>query len=75
MVGDDGSLYWFVDAYAFSPTAGRCPWAANHIRNSVKVIVNVYDGSVNFYLNRKGRALIVHFLSPAGLGASWQDRI
>ena len=50
-------------------------WAADHIRNSVKVIVNAYDGSVNFYLNRKGRALIVHFLSPAGLGASWQDRI
>ena len=58
VVGADGGLYWFVDAYTTSrlfpysrPTnMGSEGAALNYIRNSVKVIINAYDGSVNFYL-------------------------
>lgn len=46
-------LYWIVDAYATSdrypysePTADRI----NYIRNSVKVVIDAYNGSVTFYV-------------------------
>jgi uncharacterized membrane protein (UPF0182 family) len=51
-----GQLYWIQDAYT---TSAQFPYAnphqagfgqnLNYIRNSVKVIVNMYDGSVKFY--------------------------
>lgn len=55
VIGDDGGLYWFVDAYT---TSLRFPYSQpstlnrplNYIRNSVKVIINAYDGEVDFYL-------------------------
>ncbi len=55
VIGDDGRLYWFVDAYT---TSRRFPYSEpiildqslNYIRNSVKVIINAYDGSAVFYL-------------------------
>ncbi|MEB3273800.1 MAG: UPF0182 family protein [Prochlorothrix sp.] len=46
-------LYWIVDAYT---TTDRYPYADpgdhefNYIRNSVKVVVDAYNGSVNFYV-------------------------
>ena len=54
VIGDDGGLYWFIDAYT---TSLRYPYSQpstlnrplNYIRNSVKVIVNAYDGEVDFY--------------------------
>jgi hypothetical protein len=53
-----GKLYWIQDAYTTSP---QYPYAdqhaqaglggsINYIRNSVKVVVNMYDGSVQFYI-------------------------
>jgi len=52
VIGDDGTLYWFLDAYTVSnrypysePTSG-----VNYIRNPVKVVINAYDGTMNFYL-------------------------
>jgi len=47
----DGRLYWVMDAYT---TSSRFPQATrydgqNYIRNSVKVVVNAYDGSTTFY--------------------------
>ncbi|MDP2638143.1 MAG: UPF0182 family protein [Candidatus Levybacteria bacterium] len=51
----DGKLYWILDGYTLS---NRYPYAqpldsngrtVNYIRNSVKVVVDAYDGSVNFY--------------------------
>ena len=57
VIGDDGRLYWFVDAYTVSrrfpysrPTSARDRPPINYIRNSVKVIINAYDGSLSFYL-------------------------
>ena len=53
----DGKLYWIQDAYT---TSNQFPYAdphqagfgenLNYIRNSVKVIVSMYDGTVQFYV-------------------------
>lgn len=52
----DGKLYWIVDAYT---TGSTYPYAqttqfagndTNYIRNSVKVVVDAYEGTVNFYV-------------------------
>ncbi len=53
VVGDDGRLSWIIDAYTHS---GNLPYSkplrdgVNYIRNSIKVIVDAYDGSVTFYI-------------------------
>lgn len=51
----DGKLYWIIDAYTKS---NRYPYSqpyaedsdANYIRNSVKVVVDAYNGDTNYYL-------------------------
>ena len=51
--GQPNSLYWIVDAYT---TSDRYPYADpgqrnfNYIRNSIKIIINAYNGSVKFYI-------------------------
>ncbi len=46
-------LYWMVDAYT---TSDRYPYADpgentyNYIRNSVKIVVDAYNGTVHFYI-------------------------
>jgi uncharacterized membrane protein (UPF0182 family) len=54
MVIDDGRLFWIQDAYTTSryfPYSQRAPGADfNYIRNSVKIIVDAYNGTVDFYL-------------------------
>lgn len=47
-----GRLYWIMDAYT---TSSLYPYSEpyegiNYIRNSIKVIIDAYDGTVNFYL-------------------------
>jgi len=48
----DGGLFWIQDAYT---TTDRYPYSEplrnglNYIRNSVKVVIDAYDGSVTFY--------------------------
>lgn len=51
----DGRIYWIVDAYTVSSYYPYSePWNeggdANYIRNSVKVIIDAYNGSADFYL-------------------------
>ncbi|MGH2560685.1 MAG: UPF0182 family protein [Thermomicrobiales bacterium] len=51
MVIDQGRLFWIVDAYTASnrfPAATRTR-GINYLRNSVKVVVDAYDGTVWFY--------------------------
>ena len=53
----EGKQYWIQDAYTVS---NRYPYSnvqtsgpaqgMNYIRNSVKIIVNMYDGTVSFYI-------------------------
>ncbi len=51
-VVSDGRIYWIQDAYTatdrypYATAAGR---GVNYIRNSVKVIVDAFEGSVAFY--------------------------
>lgn len=53
VVSDDGQLFWIYDAYTISR---RFPYSQpmgngfNYIRNSVKVTINAYDGSMKFYM-------------------------
>lgn len=56
MVTVDGKLYWMLDAYTTSsyypysePMAGDVS-ATNYIRNSVKVVVDAYNGDTSFYI-------------------------
>ena len=55
-VVSEGKLYWIQDAYTFSdhypyssPHAAAFEQGLNYIRNSVKVVVDMYDGTVRFY--------------------------
>ena len=57
LVSADGRLVWIWDAYT---TTDRYPNAqpltdifpgANYVRNSVKVVIDAYDGSVDFYIS------------------------
>src|SRR5205085_7757719 len=52
----DGRLYWIMDAYT---AASTYPYAQaqgfqgddiNYIRNSVKVVIDAYDGTSSFYV-------------------------
>jgi uncharacterized membrane protein (UPF0182 family) len=50
----DGKLYWIIDAYT---TADTYPYSQqdsdtqiNYIRNSVKVVIDAYEGTANFYI-------------------------
>lgn len=52
----DGKIYWMIDAYTTSkeypysePYNGKVG-STNYIRNSVKVVVDAYNGDVNFYV-------------------------
>jgi uncharacterized membrane protein (UPF0182 family) len=57
LVSADGRLSWIWDAYTVTnrypnaqPLPAESPLAgANYLRNSVKVVVDAYDGSVRFY--------------------------
>ncbi len=54
----DGQLHWMLDAYTVSNafpysrpmSVRRLGAVLNYIRNSVKVVVNAYDGSTRFYV-------------------------
>ncbi|MFT5194516.1 MAG: uncharacterized membrane protein (UPF0182 family) [Cellvibrionaceae bacterium] len=55
----DGKLYWMVDAYTTSnrfpysdPTQLASGRSINYIRNSVKVVIDAYNGEVTYYLVR-----------------------
>lgn len=52
----DGKLYWILDAYTISsyypysePYSGNIG-TTNYIRNSIKVVVDAYNGDVNYYI-------------------------
>ncbi|WP_315791586.1 UPF0182 family protein [Fischerella sp. JS2] len=53
VTGQSTNLYWIIDAYT---TSDRYPYSDpgqnpfNYIRNSVKVVVDAYNGTVDFYV-------------------------
>jgi uncharacterized membrane protein (UPF0182 family) len=53
LTGQPTDLYWIIDAYT---TSDRYPYSDpgknsfNYIRNSVKIVVDAYNGTVDFYV-------------------------
>lgn len=56
VIGEDGRLYWMMDAFT---TSDSYPYSShyrlngdsiNYIRNSVKVMIDAYDGTTTFYV-------------------------
>ncbi len=56
VISDDGRLFWMMDAFT---TSDSYPYSThyrlgddliNYMRNSVKVVVDAYDGSTTFYV-------------------------
>ncbi len=56
MLGEDGRLSWILDGFT---TSDRYPYSShyrlgdnsiNYMRNSVKVVVDAYDGTTTFYV-------------------------
>ena len=71
-VVDDGKIYWVLDAYTVSD---KYPYSTyteveydgakrniNYIRNSVKVIINAYDGEMTFYITYRNDPVIMAYL-------------
>jgi uncharacterized membrane protein (UPF0182 family) len=53
VVREDGRLVWIVDAYTTShnyPYSTPTASGLNYIRNTVKIIVDAYDGTVDYYI-------------------------
>lgn len=64
VVDDNGELIWVIDAYT---TSNNYPYSQkstiqldtlnklelNYIRNSIKVLINTYDGTIKFYITDK----------------------
>jgi uncharacterized membrane protein (UPF0182 family) len=61
VVDGGGRLKWMVDAYTYSdrlPYSKPIQGGINYMRNSVKVIIDAYDGTVNFYISDPTDVLI-----------------
>src|SRR5438552_1069916 len=67
VVGDDGRLSWIMDAFTVSDSY---PYAShyrldnsliNYVRNSVKVVIDAYDGRTTFYVFDKGDPIIAAY--------------
>ena len=67
VVRDNGKLVWVIDAYT---TSNYYPYAQktnvnnkdiNYIRNSVKVLVDAYDGTIKFYITDRTDPIVMAY--------------
>jgi uncharacterized protein len=67
VVGEDGRLSWVMDAFT---TSDQYPYAThyrlgddsiNYLRNSVKVVIDAYDGSTTFYVFDNGDPILAAY--------------
>jgi uncharacterized membrane protein (UPF0182 family) len=67
VVGDDGRLSWVMDAftssdsYPYSAHQALDNQSINYMRNSVKVVVDAYDGTTNFYVFDSGDPILAAY--------------
>ena len=71
-VVDEGQIYWVLDAYTVSSQYPYSTYAEieyedsrqyiNYIRNSVKVIINAYNGDMTFYITDRNDPIIMAYL-------------
>ena len=63
VVTNEGKIVWVLDAYTISSNYPYSQYTTiqydgsnqriNYIRNSIKVLINAYDGTINFYITDK----------------------
>jgi uncharacterized membrane protein (UPF0182 family) len=64
VVGDDGRLSWMLDAFTTSDTYPESTHSTlldtpiNYMRNSVKVVIDAYDGTTTFYVFNQSDPII-----------------
>lgn len=71
IVSDEGKQLWVLDAYTISNEypysqrtiikTGEYKKEINYIRNSVKVLIDAYDGTVDFYITDKTDPIIIAY--------------
>jgi uncharacterized membrane protein (UPF0182 family) len=68
VLGEDGKLSWIMDAFTTSddyPDASHYDFAGqsvNYMRNSVKAVIDAYDGSTTFYVFDAGDPIIAAYM-------------
>lgn len=76
LVVNDGRLYWIMDAYT---TSDRFPYSqpyrgwGNYVRNSVKVVIDAYHGTVDFYQVQQDPLLETYASIFPDLFKDWND--
>ncbi len=61
VISEEGKLFWIQDAYTIStyyPYSTPFRGYLNYIRNSVKVVIDAYNGSLDFYIIDENDPLI-----------------
>ncbi len=64
IVVDNGQLYWIMDAYTVTdkfPFSQPLDNNVNYMRNSVKVIIDAFNGTTNFYVVDKNDPIAVTY--------------
>lgn len=69
VIAKDGTLHWIIDGYTVS---NRLPYSKpqskgmNYIRNSIKAVVDAYNGSVDFYISDPTDVIVKVYASIFG---------
>lgn len=61
VVDEGGRLKWIIDAYTYSnrlPYSKPIQGGINYMRNSVKAVIDAYDGTLNFYISDPDDVLV-----------------
>ncbi len=61
VLADDGTMQWIMDAYTLSddyPYAQRLDNGTDYMRNSVKLVIDAYNGTLTAYVSAPGDPLI-----------------
>ena len=71
VVDNNGNIYWVLDGYTTSDSYPYSTYTEieyegeiqkiNYIRNSVKVIINAYDGTMKFYITDKYDPIVMAY--------------
>ncbi|NLT95185.1 MAG: UPF0182 family protein [Clostridia bacterium] len=68
LVINEGKLYWIIDAYTLSdkypysePISDQKYQGINYIRNSVKVVIDAYNGTVDYYIADKEDPIVLSY--------------
>ncbi|MBN1499536.1 MAG: UPF0182 family protein [Spirochaetes bacterium] len=68
LVLSEGKLFWIIDGYTVSnqypystPYITKSGKKINYIRNSVKVVIDAYNGSINYYISDNTDPMIITY--------------